>query len=200
MQITAIITPEVIQKAMSWQTYWNLNETLVAEKRTTGPIQNEELSDYTILNWSRMQRIEKTLELQADILEKLANLKHEYIFLAIAEAWCGDAAQSLPAIAKVASKSDKLEMKVLLRDEHPEVMDNYLTNGSKSIPIVVVLRKDTLEEVAVWGPRPKAAAQILADYKANPEMSKDEFHKNLHTWYARNKSVDVQNEIVALLS
>lgn len=199
MEITATITPEIIKNAMDWQTYWNLNETLVAENRTSGPNQTQELHDYTNLNWSRMQRIDKTVKILPEILEKLTSLEHNYILLAISEAWCGDAAQNLPAIAKMVEKSDKLEMKVILRDENLDVMNNYLTNGSQSIPIVIVLRKDTLEEVAVWGPRPKATMQILADYKANPEISKEEFHVNIHTWYAKNKSVDLQHEIVELL-
>ncbi|TNE68600.1 thioredoxin family protein [bacterium] len=193
------ISPELLSKAMTWQEYWDLNEKLVAENKTTGTEQSESLLKYTVLNWTRMQRIQKTLELEASVVETVKKIDTEFIILAITEAWCGDAAQNLPAIAKIAELNPKLDFKLILRDEYPTVMDHYLTNGSRSIPKVIVLKKENLEEIGVWGPKPAEPMKLLAEFKANPEMPRDEFYKNLHTWYAKNKSVDVQYEIVELL-
>ena len=47
-----------------------------------------------------------------------------------------------------------LELRIVLRDEHPEVMDRYLTNGSRSIPIVIALDEE-FRELGHWGPRPR---------------------------------------------
>ena len=56
----------------------------------------------------------------------------------IAEDWCGDASNTIPILAKLVELPG-LELRVLRRDEHPEVMDRYLTDGSRSIPIVIAL-------------------------------------------------------------
>jgi hypothetical protein len=196
---TSLITPALLDKAMNWQTYWNLNEQLVAENRTTGPDQSESMIKYSVLNWTRMQRLEKTLELQADVVEAISKITERFVILAITEAWCGDAAQNLPAIAKMAALNPNIDLKLILRDEHTDIMDAYLTNGSRSIPKVIILKGESLEEVGVWGPKPTEPMKLLAEFKANPTMPRDEFYKQLHTWYAKNKSVDVQYEILELL-
>ena len=61
--------------------------------------------------------------------------------LAIAEDWCGDASNTVPVLAKLGDTASCLEMRVLKRDENPDVMDRYLTNGARSIPIVIVLNE-----------------------------------------------------------
>ncbi|NCP83863.1 MAG: thioredoxin family protein [Bacteroidetes bacterium] len=195
-----MITQKLLDSALSWNEFYALSEQLVAEHRTTGSNQSETLLKYTELNWVRMHRIAKTLSILPEIREKIESLTESYIALVITEAWCGDGAQNLPAIAKICDLSDKLALKVIFRDENLDIMNSYLTNGAMSIPIIVLLRKVTLEEVGVWGPKPKAAMEILANFKANPTMSRDVFYKELHTWYAKNKSVDVQYEFMQLLN
>jgi len=140
----------------------------------------------------------KTLSILPEIKEKVDAINEKYVALVITEAWCGDGAQNLPAIAKICELSDNLELKVIFRDDHLGIMNRYLTNGAMSIPIIILLKKDSLEEVGVWGPKPKAALDILANFKANPEMPRDVFYKELHTWYAKNKSIDVQYEFMQL--
>ena len=196
---TSIITQELLDSAMSWKEYMNLHESLVLENKSTGPKQTEALSKYTSLNLTRFHRFDKTLVLEEEIIQKLNGIKEEYVFLVFNESWCGDSAQSLPALAKMEEISDKLSIKVILRDEHLELMNNYLTNGTMSIPIVVILNKETLEEVAIWGPKPKYAMQLLADFKSDPDMTRDEFNRVLHTWYSKNKTVDFQYDIMDLL-
>jgi len=193
-----MITQELINSALSWNEFYALSEQLVAEKRTTGPNQTEALLKYTELNWVRMHRMNKTLSILPEIKEKVDAINEKYVALVITEAWCGDGAQNLPAIAKICELSDNLELKVIFRDDHLGIMNRYLTNGAMSIPIIILLKKDSLEEVGVWGPKPKAALDILANFKANPEMPRDVFYKELHTWYAKNKSIDVQHEFMQL--
>lgn len=195
-----MISQELINSALSWNEFYSLSQQLAEEKRTTGPDQSESLINYTELNWVRMQRIEKTLVLQEDIAEKVKQITQSYILLVITEAWCGDGAQNLPAIAKMCELNPNLTLKVIFRDEHLEIMDQFLTNGARSIPIVLLLDATTLEVKGKWGPKPQAAMQLLHDFKNNPDMPRNEFYKQLHTWYAKNKSVDIQHEIITLLS
>ena len=83
--------------------------------------------------------------------------------LVIAEDWCGDASNTVPIMAKLADAAPGLELRVILRDQNPEVMDQYLTNGTRSIPIVIVLDED-FQELGHWGPRPtELQAWVMAN-------------------------------------
>ncbi|HEU0052219.1 MAG TPA: thioredoxin family protein, partial [Longimicrobium sp.] len=80
--------------------------------------------------------------------------------LVISEDWCGDAFNTVPVIAKVAEALPNFELRVVKRDENLELMDEYLTNGSRSIPLVVVLRDD-FTPAGRWGPRPAELQEFV---------------------------------------
>ena len=87
----------------------------------------------------------------------------------IAEDWCGDASSTVPVLAKLADAVPGLELRVILRDQHPEVMDRYLTNGSRSIPIVIAL-DEQFRELGHWGPRPRELqAWVMANRLTVPK-------------------------------
>jgi hypothetical protein len=113
--------------------------------------------------------------------------------LVLAEDWCGDASNTVPALARWAEAVDGLSLRVLRRDEHPEVMERYLTNGSRSIPIVVALDED-FTEVGYWGPRPR---ELQAWVMANKDtMPKTERYKEVRRWYARDKGETAIREVM----
>ena len=115
--------------------------------------------------------------------------------LAIAEDWCGDAANTIPFLARWAAEAPGVELRIILRDHHPEVMDRYLTNGARSIPIVVVL-DETLKEAGHWGPRPKALQEFVMANKAR--IPKAELYPQVRKWYARDKGETTLREVLAL--
>ena len=86
-------------------------------------------------------------------LEALEDMGREWKLIAIAEDWCGDASNLVPVFARLARDSQWIDLRIVKRDESPELMDMYLTNGSRSIPIVVVMDGD-FRPVGPWGPRP----------------------------------------------
>ena len=116
--------------------------------------------------------------------------------LALAADWCGDAVNTLPAIARWAEATG-VELRVLERDSWPEVMDRYLTNGSRSIPIVIVLDAD-FHELAHWGPRPSELQEWVLVNK--PTMEKTERQKYVRRWYAKDKGATSIRDIVDLVS
>jgi len=116
--------------------------------------------------------------------------------LAIAEDWCGDASNTVPVLAKLGARASCLEMRVLKRDENPDVMDRYLTNGARSIPIVIVLNED-LEELGHWGPRPSELQQWVMDHKDT--MPKEERYKQVRRWYAKDKGETTMREVLGLI-
>ena len=116
--------------------------------------------------------------------------------LVLVEDWCGDAVNTVPALARLADAAQRLELRVLRRDENPELMDRYLTNGSRSIPIVIGL-DDDFAETGHWGPRPSELQDwVLANRKV---MSKEELYPKVRQWYARDRGETTVREVLAAL-
>ena len=84
--------------------------------------------------------------------------------LVITEPWCGDSLAIFPTVAKLFMAAG-CEIRVIRRDEQPELIDDFLTNGGRSIPIVIVL-DEAFNERFHWGPRPAPAQQIVMESKA----------------------------------
>jgi hypothetical protein len=113
--------------------------------------------------------------------------------LVIAEDWCGDASNTVPIVAKLANMSPGLELRIILRDENAEVMDQYLTNGARSIPIVIALNDD-FQEIGHWGPRPtQLQAWVMANRATTP---KAELYPQVRKWYARDRGETTLREVL----
>lgn len=196
---TNVITPEVIENAMTYEGYRQLIDDLLAEGKTTGPNQSEAMTNYTELNVTRMNRLDKRAKLNESLKEQLTAIDTPQIWLVISEGWCGDAAQTVPILAAMANESSNIDLKFILRDDNLEVMDAYLTDGARGIPKLIVLEAATLEEIGTWGPRPTPAQELLYEFKANPDETYAEFGKRLQIWYARDKTQTTQQELEDLL-
>lgn len=190
-----------IRNAYSYADYKNLVIAHAEKASTSGDEQLPERIEATKLNAQRMKRIDKQVELSKEIKDILENINIKWTWIVLVESWCGDGAQNLPVIAKIAEYSPNIELKIILRDENLGIMDAYLTNGSRSMPKLIAINSETKEEVGIWGPRPVKIQQMVKEYKAqNPESSHDEFVKNLHLWYAKDKGEAMQSDLLQLLS
>lgn len=183
---------------MSFQTYYNLTDQLVAEGKTTGPKQTEDLAHYTKLNLSRMKRLAKTASINDALIEKINQVKRKTYFLVISEAWCGDAAQNVPLIAKATEFSSNIEIKIILRDENLDIMDAFLTNGGRSIPKVIAIDAESLEVIGKWGPRPQAAQKLMLELKAK-NAPYTEISERLQRWYIEDKTKSFQADFLELI-
>jgi hypothetical protein len=116
--------------------------------------------------------------------------------LAIVEDWCGDASNTVPILARLGEEADCLEMRVIRRDEHPEVMDQYLTNGSRSIPVVIALDQDYVE-LGHWGPRPEEIQRWVVENKDS--VPSNERYLTVRKWYAKDKGESTLKEVLGML-
>lgn len=183
----------------SYSEYRKLVSDLLLEKKSTGDEQSEDLTHYSELNETRMNRLDKTIKITDENILKLKSLKSEYIWLVISEGWCGDAAQLLPIINKMAVESGKIELKIVLRDENEELMKLFLTDKKKAIPILIVVDKETGSVLGKWGPRPQAAAGLVNDYKKEFGVIDETLKTNLQLWYLHDKGITTQDELVSLM-
>lgn len=195
----SVLSPERLASAHTYASYRQLIDDLQAEGKTTGPQQSPELTEYTHLNVQRMQRLDKTTRVLPELLAAVRALPQPYEWLIITEGWCGDAAQIVPVLEAVARASEgKIRTHYLLRDENPDLMDRYLTNGARSIPQLVVLHPGTLTEAAHWGPRPAPAQTLLLELKAQG-ATHEEYAEKIHGWYAKDKTHTTQQELLTLM-
>ena len=193
------ITRAHLDRAMSYEEYTSLIGQLLSENKTTGADHSEKMLDYTRLNMQRMKKWDKIAEVDEVLRDKVLAIDKAQYWVMLVEAWCGDVAQNLPVIQKIADLNPLIELRLLLRDENPEVMDQYLTNGGKAIPKMVILDGETLEELNIWGPRPVPVQEMLQEFKSG-QITYEAFAEKAHTWYAKDRTHTVQKEFLALLS
>ncbi|MBS1792840.1 MAG: thioredoxin family protein [Acidobacteria bacterium] len=190
---------EYIEKSLTFAEYIKLIDDLLLDGKTTGPVQSEEMFGYGKLNRQRMHRLEKTAVVSESLKEKTRRIERRQLWLVITEGWCGDAAQNIPIIEKIAAESaGRIETRYVLRDENPELMDRYLTGSARSIPKLIALDAETLAELGTWGPRPRAALDLFAELKAQG-MEKPLILENIQRWYIADKNQSIQTEFEELL-
>lgn len=186
------------------ENYWNSTISFdeyiqIANERLENPAdQNEiEYKPYYELGLQRMNRTLKKLVIDEEQVNELKSKNFDGKILIISEAWCGDASATVPALVKFFEGHN--EVKIFLRDSDSSLIEQFLTNGTQSIPKVIILDKEFKVKNS-WGPRPKFGHDLLLKYKADPEnYTKDMFYNDLQIYYSRNRGKDAIQEILELL-
>ncbi|MEK4230834.1 thioredoxin family protein [Solibacillus sp. FSL H8-0538] len=112
--------------------------------------------------------------------------------LAITEDWCGDAMINNPIIRKTAEAAD-LEVRTVLRDADTDLIDRYLTNGGRAIPIYLLLN-EAGEVVGQWGPRAPQLQEFVMDMRANlPDKEDASFEEAQKAMYDNMRKQYVEN-------
>ena len=194
------IISQSLEDAMTYSAYRTLVSDLVEEKSTTGNDKTEALINYTMLNDRRMKRWDKTVKLSDDIVEKIKSFDKKVTWIVLTESWCGDAAHIMPVIDKVASLNDNIDYKVVLRDKNEDLMDQFLTNGGRAIPKLIMLDNETDTVINTFGPRPSVATKMVNDYKAEHGKLTPEFKEDLQRWYNKDKGQSTVEDLVGLLN
>lgn len=158
---------------------------------------DEVIFEYIRLNFQRATRIAKTGRIESPLRALLESIETPQWWIAITEDWCGDSAQILPYVAKMSELNPRIRFRILPREQYPEVMDQYLTDGKRSIPKIVALDDDG-NELFQWGSRPAPAHRLVKALR-DSGAPKADIQKALHTWYAKDRGRSFQEEIAALL-
>ncbi|WP_339341387.1 thioredoxin family protein [uncultured Polaribacter sp.] len=188
-----------LKTAISYAAYRGLVSNLLIKGKSTGPEQSEDLTNYSMLNDRRMKRLDKTIKISEETIQEFQKVKQPQTWLVLTEGWCGDAAQNLPILDKIASDTANIDLKIVLRDENLDLMDLFLTNGGRSIPKLIALDKDN-NVLDFWGPRPTIATKMVADYKEKNGALDPQFKQDLQVWYNKDKGKSVQADFVNLVA
>jgi hypothetical protein len=188
-----------IEKSISYDAYRDLVKQLAEENTTTGLEKTEALANYTKLNDRRMKRWDKTINVSEDAQRKIAEFSQNMTWLVITESWCGDAAHVLPVLNKIAKLNTHIDLKLVLRDENMELMDAFLTNGSRAIPKLIMIDNETGKVLKTYGPRPSDATIYVNKFKEKNGALTPEFKEDLQHWYNSNKGQNVIDDITKIL-
>ena len=184
------------QAGLTLDAYMELMAAQAAAPPPADDAEAAERLEYTELNLHRSQRLARTWR-PSDELATLAARLGPQLWMVITEPWCGDSAQCFPCLAVVAEAVPQVELRVLLRDENLDIMDQFLTDGKRSIPMLVAFGPDGAE-LFRWGSRP-AAAQAVVDQAKAEGLEKPAMLERLHLWYGRDRGREVDAEFVAVL-
>jgi len=188
-------------------------------RRRLGPARSDDIGGRKV-NWVNKERFESaaTFEEYLDRVEKNRELWHDvynrvrlpeelihaaraiaggWHLVALSEDWCGDAVNTIPVIARLADEAG-WDLRVLGRDENPDLMDTHLTSGrSRSIPVVIVHDED-FDEIGWWGPRPsEIQSWVLGEGLALPSPER---YKVVRRWYAKDRGATTVKEFMEIFS
>lgn len=199
---------EEISNLYTYTEFRQLADQLLAKGQTTGENHSEAMLHYTELNVTRMNRLDKRSRLTEETLATLQKIERPLVWLTLTEAWCGDAAQIIPVLDQMAANQPHIEHFLILRDEHLDIMDSFLTNGTRAIPVTIVIDKESNEVLGHWGPRPEVLQHQVMDAKvatlaATTEEDRkaiaDQAKVDAQKWYARDKTLSTQKEVLEML-
>lgn len=159
----------------------------------------KDVMEYITLNAQRIKRLDKTLKVNSEDAQKISAIKNKLLWIVITEPWCGDAAQIVPMLNKIAEISQNIELKLVLRDQNLPLMDEFLTSGARAIPKLVIVNPENFEVLDSWGARPKEATQLALSCKEKHGAFTTECKEELQKWYNKDKGQSVVNEILTLL-
>lgn len=193
------IIQESLLNSVSYPTYRNMIEKWTQEGKTSGVEQQQELINYTALNEKRYKRLDKSIVIPEEKANFFKNYTKSVTLLVITESWCGDAAQIVPVVNKIAELNPKIMLKLVFRDENEALMNLFLTNGARAIPVVVFLDLEN-NVLNHWGSRPSIATQMVEDYKAAHGKLSAEFKEELQKWYNQDKGNNIVDDFIKILS
>lgn len=181
------------QQAISFEEYMDVAKRRVQDTPTT-----DEYFEYYELGLHRMERTLKTFKVDEEALADLKSMNFSGKILIISEPWCGDASATVPAVSTFFEAAG-IETRVFLRDSDTSLIDQFLTNGTQSIPKVLILDQD-FSVTENWGPRPKYGNDLLVKFKENETIyPREEFYNDLQVYYAKNRGKDAVLEILNLI-
>lgn len=169
---------------------------LRAEQRMHAQDPDDQFASGRHLNWSRMTRHHKTYEPSEEMRIAMDSVSDQ-TWVVITEDWCGDSAQTLPVVSAIAALRSSVTLRILDRDTYPQAMDLYLTNGTRSVPIVIAFNARS-NELWHWGPRPESAKLLVNEWKTTLD-NKSDMYPLLHAWYAEHGHSEIERDILQLL-
>lgn len=189
-----------LDRSISYEEYRTLVHQYSLTNGTSGKEQSESHIQFTKLNDRRMKRWDKTLKINKTDADAFKRFEQKLIWLVLAESWCGDGAHMLPVLNKITQINPNIELRIVLRDENLELMDNFLTSGNRAIPKVIIIDKESENVIGTYGPHPSEVAGYVSRFKAVNGVLTASFKEDLQYWYNDDKGNTIVKDLIQILS
>jgi hypothetical protein len=98
--------------------------------------------------------------------------------LALIADWCGDVIRNVPVVFRALEISG-IPTEVLIKEEHQDVMEQFLTGGGEAIPIII-FTDFSGHVLGHWGPRPKHVQSVMNQFKQeNPDRTAADYNEKI---------------------
>ena len=191
-------TPSLISETISWQQYLALAQQYVNTNDKPEKYRDEKMLRYTYENVERIQRVLEQMKVETKLYNTLNTLGVKWTWVVLTEPWCGDAAQVVPALYTLSTCSENIDFRILLSDSHSDILDQFLTKGSRSIPKLICIN-ELQEVIGTWGPRPAILQQLVLAQKDDTTKTFGDKVRSIHQWYEQDKTNTLQEEFVQLV-
>lgn len=183
---------------MDFDEYLSYFEDILSNPDKHEVYKQEEYLEYAKLNFSRTKRWLSRFEPSEEMRKLINSIQEHQHWIVITEPWCGDAGHSLAQLYNIVKHNKNIDFEIQLRDSEPFLIEDYLTNGSKSIPKLII-RNDVGHDIFIWGPRPKPATELFERLKVEG-VEFDKIKERLQLWYNNDKGASIQQELLEKLS
>lgn len=194
-----LITHNLLQQGMDFESYHLLTIDIVEGRITPDKYKEEKMLRYTRSNLERMDKVLSRMKLSQKLYNALNAVVTPWTWVLITEPWCGDASWTTAELHLIAESSDKIDLKIFLRDTHPQLIAHYHTNGSHSIPKLICLNSSDLNEVWTWGSRPAALQSSIEKWHTDVMFDFRDTVRKVHAWYEEDMGCALQEEILAFI-
>ncbi len=114
---------------------------------------------------------------------------------------CGDSTATISVLEKYL-KDTPAEIRIVLRDDEPQLMDQFLTNGKRAIPVVIVMDADG-NYLMRFGPRSEKAQDIFEQHREDineGRLEASDVRKKIRHFYARDRGKSILQDFTMKLN
>ena len=183
--------------SLTFDEYMELFNSIVNSDNPSAPYDKPSWLRYTKSNLERTQKILSAMTVNQKLYNLVSEINKDWIWVVLTEPWCGDASWGVPTLYMIAQCNERIQFKLLLRDKHPEIMANYQTAGTDSIPKLICIDANTKEIVGTWGPRPRELQSVVMNIKNLPGLDYREATRALHQWYLDDFTKSTQSDLTS---
>lgn len=152
---------------------------------------------YSKYNLDRQLLVSEQWRMSSSFREAILSLHGPQTWMFLTDDWCIDSAYSLPLVREAAALREDVTIHILLKDDNLDILDRYLTNGSRSIPEFVAFDEEGVP-LMIWGPQPDAIRNIRRDLMDGGAEGSIVSSTTVD-WYADHGWLEVERELTELM-
>jgi hypothetical protein len=134
----------------------------------------------------------------AEIVGEAREIPGAWRLLVVAEDWCGDSANTVPHVARLADQVENLEVRVVRSGPGRGIMATHLTPDGRTATPTMVLLDEEGDEVGCLVEQPPELQEWWLGEAVNIVDEQERFEQK-YAWYAEDAGASTQAAVVELM-